>query len=51
MSRIQQCYFCEMIIDEPEYFMKPEEDAIYWEVVVCLDCYERRSKHADFSTV
>lgn len=43
MSRMQQCYFCSSIIDEPEYFLRPDDDVINYEVNACHDCYEKRT--------
>ena len=52
MSRIQQCYFCNAILREVEWFLKPEDDPlINYEVNACHDCFEQRSSNADLSTV
>jgi len=45
MSRIQQCYFCDVVLDDVEYFLRPENDVINYKVNACHDCYEKRTKH------
>lgn len=45
MSRIQQCYFCNEILDDVEYSLRPDDDVINYEVNACYDCYEKRIKH------
>ena len=45
MSRMQQCYFCDVIV-EPEYFLLPEDDILRFQLVnACYECYEKRSKN------
>ena len=52
MSRIQQCYFCNDILTEVEWYLKPEDDpVINFEVNACYECFTKRSDNADFSTV
>ena len=45
MSRIQQCYFCDAILTEVEWFLKVEDDPVVnFEANACYHCFEKSSE-------